>query len=447
MKKSLVLISLTTLTFLFGCKKEENNSPYDIKYTNETTEQSKQNVEQNAVDLVDQLDALSTTTAIEVLMNLNDLQNSQVQVAYNPVLTPMASIGNLNQEAGMKRLFEAMKASGEMLAEGPLSFSELIDSLQGKYTYDFQTGEFIETPLENQIVFEFPGKKTDLTNTAVITVNNITVVEITDPFQGWPDTLSPELPASITVDLKYNNESVAGVSFVAAYQSNGMPTSVTVEVYVDDFTFTTKAVHSPFSSASWTNTMKFQSDILMETFIAANGNWSDENIDANVTTTSGSDEWGSWTETEVHIEEIIRNANAHVILMNLKVVGTVNIKALGDAIWALEESQNEMTEEEFAQAAVDAINANAKLVVIYRDSNTKIAEAEAYVENYYDSYYETTEYKPSMRFVYADGSKVDVETYVNSELDGFYQSVNDFIDKLNAQYNLNIEYVSPDAGI
>ena len=102
-----------------------------------------------------------------------------------------------------------------------------------------------------------------------------------------------------------------------------------------------------------------------------------------------------------------------------------------------------MTEEEYTQAIVDAINANARLIVIYRDSNTKIAEAEAYLESYYDSYTETTEYEPAMRFVYADGSKVDVETYVNSELDNFYNSVNDFIDKLNAEYDLNLNYIGP----
>jgi hypothetical protein len=173
----------------------------------------------------------------------------------------------------------------------------------------------------------------------------------------------------------------------------------------------------------------------VETYIAAEGNWSSDNISNNITENVDG--------TDVHIEEIINNANAHVILMNLQVVGTVNIKALGDAIWALEENRDLVTEEEFIQAEVDAINANAQLIVIYRDSNTKIAEAEAYVGSYYDSYEMVTEYYPAMRFVYADGSKVDVETYVNSELDNFYTSMNDFIDQLNAEYDLNLEYIGP----
>jgi hypothetical protein len=119
------------------------------------------------------------------------------------------------------------------------------------------------------------------------------------------------------------------------------------------------------------------------------------------------------------------------------------VKVLGDTIWALDERRDLLTEEEFVQAQVDAINANAELILIYRDSNTKIAEAEAYVESSDDGF-GGVDYYPSMRFVYADGSKVDVETYINSELDNFYIVMNDFIDKLNAEYDLNLNYIGPE---
>jgi len=445
MKKSLFLISLAALMFLFSCKKDEDASPYDAKYTDETPEQSKANVEQNAIDLVDQLDNLSSATAIEVLMHLNELMSAQPtkSVKANAVLEPMSLVSTLGDRNNVSRLFNGLKSTGDLMAEDPMAFSALFDSIAGKYTYNFSTGEFDESVLADKVIIEFPGKATDETNTAVITVDNFSVAEISDPMEQWPTDLAAELPASINVDLKYNTTSVAGAKFSASYTNTGMPTKVSAEVFVDDFTFVTTAVHSPYSSASWKNTLKFKTDILFETYIEAEGNWSAENIDVNVVETTYTDEYGSWTETETHIEEIIKNANAHVILMNLQVVGQVNIKVMGDALWSLDENRDQMTEEEYTQAIVDAINANARLIVIYRDSNTKIAEAEAYLESYYDSYTETTEYEPAMRFVYADGSKVDVETYVNSELDNFYNSVNDFIDKLNAEYDLNLNYIGP----
>ena len=444
MKKSLFLIALAAMV-LFSCKKDDETSPFDANYTDETPEQSKANVEQNAIDLVDQLDNLSSATAIEVLMHLNQLQSAEPvkSLSTSPVLSPLSLISTLNESNSVSRLFEGLKTTGDLVAEDPVAFSALFDSIAGKYTYNFLTGEFDESELADQVVIEFPGKETDQSNTAVITVENFSVASISEPMEQWPQDLAAELPASINADLKYNGTSLAGVNFNASYASTGMPTKVTIEVYVDDFTFTTAVVHSPYSSASWKNTLKYSDDILFETYIAAEGNWSVENIDENVDETTYTDDYGTWTETEVHIEEIINNANAHVILMNLQVVGKVNLKVLGDAIWALDEERELISEEAYAQAAVDAINANARLIVIYRDTNTKIAEAEAYVESYYDSYTETTEYEPAMRFVYADGSKVDVETYVNSELDNFYNSVNDFIDKLNAEYDLNLQYIGP----
>jgi hypothetical protein len=433
MKKSFMLISLAALMFLFSCKKDEETSPYDAEFTEETPEQSKANVEQNAVDLVDQLDDLTSATAIEVLQNLFNLQSGNLKsTKASPVLEPLLLIASLSDQKNVSKVFDGMKLTEELLSEDPLAFSALFDSIAGKYTYNPVSGEFDQTELADKVVFEFPGKENDASNTAVITIDNFSVVEIDDPIEQWPEGLDNELPASIRMDLKYNGTSIAGASLSASYKSDGMPTKVVVDIFVDDFTFNTTVIHSPYSSASWRNTLKFKSDIIFETYIAAEGNWSEDNIDNNI------------IEDETHIEEIINNANAHVIIMNLKVVGQVNMKVLGDAIWSLEENIDQLSEEEYYQAVVDAINANARLVVIYRDTNTKIAEAEAYLESYYDSYEEETEYYPSMRFVYADGSKVDVETYVDSELDNFYASMNDFIDKLNAEYDLNLEYIGPD---
>jgi hypothetical protein len=426
MKNSFLLISLAALMFLFSCKKDEETSPFDAKYTDETPEQSKLKVEQNAIDLVDQLDVLSSATAIEVLINLNDLGSGMPlkSTKTSPVLEPLSLIRSLGDKGNVSKVFDGLKTTEELMVSNPIAFSALFDSIAGKYTYNPVTDKFVESKLADKIVIEFPGKATDLTNTAVITVDNFSVAEIPDTSSQWPESLDNELPASIRIDLKYYNTSIAGATFNASYKSDGMPTQVVV------------AIHSPYSSASWRNTLKHEDDILFETYIAAAGNWSAASIAENV------------TDTAIYIEDIINNANAHLILMNLEIVGKVNVKALGDAMWALDESTTEHSDSTYIQAKVDAINANAQLVVIYRDSNTKIAEAEAYVISYED-FYDNTHYDVAMRFVYADGSKVDADTYINgdetnnSELDNFYVSLNDFIDKLNAEYDLGLNYIGP----
>jgi hypothetical protein len=443
MKKSFIIITLVAFTFSFACKKDKDPSPYDTKYTNESTEESKANVEQNAIDFVDQLDALSSATGIEVLMNLNNLQSGTTYaIGSKPAFAPFMQLASVKDKSSATNVFATIKSTEEAFVVDPVSFTEIFDSLAGKYTYNFLTGEFDRTDFTDQIVFEFPGKETDITNTATLTIDNFTVSEITDPIENWPEGLAPELPASIDADLRYNGTSVAGMTFDASYQSNGMPTKVTVELRVDDFTLRTTAVHSPFTSASWTNTLKFKSDILFETYMAAKGNWSEQNIDDNVTETTYTDQYGSYTETEVNIENIINNANAHLILMNLKVVGQVNIKGLASVMKPLEENET-LSDQEIAQAEVDAINANCKLVVIYRDSNTKIADAEAYVYEEYDSYWDETYYYPEIRFVYADGSFVSAEVFATDQMDGFYTSLNAFIDQLNDEYDLTLQHVDP----
>ncbi len=426
---------MTALMLVFACKKDDEKDPFEASYTTETVQESKANVEQNAVDLVDQLDALSSAKGIQVMMNLADLQpvNTEKSTLKSPVLKPLSLISSLGDRNQITNVFKNMQEAGTVMESDPVAISAVFDSLAGKYIYNFETGEFDMSELDGQIVFEFPGLENDQTNTAIITVDNFSVADISDPGENWPSGLANELPTGIRIGLKYNNVSVAGVSLSAAYKSDGMPTKVNVELFVDDFTLSMTATHSPYTSASYKNTLKFKSEILFETYIAAEGDWSEDNIDNSIEDTD--------ENSEIHIEEIIKKANAHIILMNLQVVGRVNMKTLGDTIWAIDERRELISEEEEAQAIVDAINANAELIVIYRDSNKKIAEAEAFVESKVNDYNGETEYYPAMRFVYADGSKVSVEMYVKEEMDSFFTSLNQFIDDLNAEYGLNIDPV------
>jgi hypothetical protein len=444
MKKSLLFVSLAILVLGNACKKDEESDPYKAPYTTETVEQSKTNVEQNAVALVDQLDAMTDANGMKVMQHLYDLETGTPvkSTLKSPIIAPLALIRDLNAK-GFSNVVRQLKSTSEAFDQDPVSFNAMFDSIAGRYTYNFVSGEFDRTDLADKVVIEFPGLEGDLTNTAVITAENFSVAEISDPGDNWPSQLAPELPASLSVTLTYNGTKLAGFSLSASYKSDGMPTKIKTEMYVDDFKLTTTLQHSPYSSASFTNTLTFKGDILLETYLAAEGNWSQENIDNSKEETTYTDDWGyQWTETQTHIEEIIKNANAHVILMNLMVAGDVNVKVLGDSIWAIDDRRDEITDQQEAQAIVDAINANSKLVVIYRDSNTKIAEAEAYVAEYDDGF-GGINYEPAMRFVYADGSKVDMETYVNTELDSFYSSLNDFIDKLNAEYGLDLGPVGP----
>jgi hypothetical protein len=125
--------------------------------------------------------------------------------------------------------------------------------------------------------------------------------------------------------------------------------------------------------------------------------------------------------------------------MNIKVIGQVNINALvtkEKELWDQYEKET-ITQKEYAEQLADAINANAKLAVIYVDSNTKIADAEAYA--YKDDYW--NEWYTDLRFVFADGSKSDAATYFGEGFGDFFTSLNNFVDEINQEYDVNIDHV------
>lgn len=436
MKRSILGLVLILLFVISSCKKDDNSiDPINADYTDETVEESKTNVENNAISLLDKVEDLEQATAIEVLMHMVELPppTELKSTSSGTVLKPLAMLQSINNEnVTPSGIFSMMKSTAEAY-EDPVSFMQIWDSLVGKYTYNFQTGEYDETPLADKIVIEFPGKEGDITNTASITVDNFGVFKITDPIADWPEDIAPELPSSISVDLKYNNISIAGFSFSGSYQSDGMPTRITSTMTLDDFSFVLDITHSPYTEASIRETFKYQEQILIEIYAKANGNWSEDNIEANA--------------DDGDFQEIINNANAHFIFMNIEVAGKVNIKALADKMMALDEQyDNELiTDEAYTDASVAAINDNVDLVVVYLNENKKIAEVEAY--KYIDSwtYMGTTyyDYWIDMRMVYNDGSKVDMETYFNNELNNFYDELNDFIAHLNDKYDMGIDPIEP----
>jgi hypothetical protein len=372
------------------------------------------------------MEDMNDANGMKVLMHLMELESSSgtmKSAQSNTLLQPLSILSSLNDKNNVAQIFDRLKALESQVVDEKFSFSAAFDSIAGKYTYNFDTDEFEKTELADQVVIEFPGLESDNTNTASITIDDFNVQQIADTTGDfWPSDLDNELPSSVTVDLKYNSESIAGASFTASYATNGMPTRVSITLWVDAFSFTTTATHSPYASASLRNTVKYNEDIIFETYVAASGNWSEQNLE------------------DAELPDIINQANAHVIIMNLKVLGMVNVKGIFNGLASLQENVDQYTTElEFYEAMAEVINNNAKLVVIYRDEQKIVAKAEAYP--YYDE--DDMAYRMDMRFVFSDGSSVSAETYVQTELTNLYEEINLFIDQLNAEYDLGLGHVGP----
>ncbi len=455
MKRNILVIGLLLMLSFIACEKDKKTGgdltdpAFNAPFSDNTVEENKENLEQTGVDMMGEITQLEDAQGIEIIIqfiNLMDSASGEEQEAVK-LIGPLESVASLKTgDATTSDVIREIKST----AEDPVSLSEEWEDIAARYTWNFNKGQFDSSGSAGVLIFEFPGKEGDLTNTAVLTISNVNFYNIPDPVEFWPsEDIEPELPSSLNVDLKYNGNTVASFNFTAAYSTSGLPTNVNATLSVDEFSFVVTMTHNPYTNASITSSFKRNNNILVEVHAEAKGDWSNENIENNTVThydtiyiwdwdpelgwyeTDEIDWIDEWTEVEA--EEIINSANAHLIIMNMKIAGKVNIKALADIIKETDED-GEVTEEE-TQQVVEAINTHAALVVVYKDTNEKIADLEAY--KVYDV--DEDEYYVEFRFIFADGSKVDAETYFEEGFDDLIDALNDFITELNEDYDAELE--------
>jgi hypothetical protein len=447
--KGKILFLFVALLAITACKKDKSDGgdPFDAKYSKLTVDENKENVENASIDLVNELGDLEGANAFQVLFQMENLMGGvPAPLASHPVMEPVKLLASFYQnKVNTTAVFSTLKST----AEDPANLTELWDQVKAKYTWNFSTSEFDSTGSDDALIVEFPGKESDLTNTAVLTIDGLKVFEVTDPREDWPTELA-ELPKGIQMELKYNGDVLMTAEFTGSYKSDGMPTEITSTLTIEDFKFSFGAKHSPNTKASVTANLKRGSELLMEIYFDASGDWSEESINQNVVETYDTVYTWEWNEglgeyvevvdyidtiTEPEIEEIIQNANAHFIFMNVKIAGKVDFKKLGDVMRELD--NEEMSAEDASDALVKALNENAQLVVVYTDDNKKIAEAEAY------TYEDGGDFYPMIRFVYADDTKIDATTYLQEEMNTFFDQLNELIDEINTDFEVEIDPIDP----
>jgi hypothetical protein len=448
LKKRLFLAILVFAVIITACnKKDENTDPFTAPYNGATVEQNKTALEDNGVQFVDQLSQLKDAQAIDVLINLSAISGNGV-ISNNSVskkaLAPIKGLSTIQESKGLKKLLRAS------MATDPENLSSAWDSIVGKYTYDTTTQEFVKTPLDNKVIILFPGLAEDKTNTASITIDSFAYTTLVDPvFINYDSTLT-QLPTRLRVRLAYSGTGIASWDYAASFQTDGIPLSCSSALKVDEFSLSASLSHDPYSKGAITFSFKHSDQIILETHAEAQGNWTQTNIDSNTvpqSDTSYNLEWNYLTQeydsvmyideyTRFYFENVIKNANAYIQLMNVKVAGEIDFNKFIPIVRNLEDSSDYYTEHQFVASIVKALNMNSKLVVVAADNSTMIAIAEAYA--YPDEY---NDWRVGMRFVFEDGSKVDAGTYFGEGFDAFFEALNNLIADINDEHDINIDYI------
>lgn len=412
---------------VIGCEKESNDEEsmdqyFEAPYAEKDTTQIKADLEETSIDMQETLTEMEEEQGVDVAVNLVDLLSSSSIFDEIFGIVPMDEIAVISDgklpNVGLKST-----------AEEPESLEEAWDMLVGEYNYDAALDSFIKTDNPDAIVIYFPGREGETENNASLTVNNFSVFKPTKPVPSTEEII-PELPASLNAELTFMETTVIEYSLEGSYKENGVPTLVKTQLTVGAFKLVYKVEHNPYAKATVSCSLTYNDDIVIKLYGEANGDWSEGNIEDNVVTVTETDEWGTWEYQEFYFENVLQKSNAYFQVMNIKIAAAANIKELGTEMRALDDSDNEMSEEQYAQKQADAMNENCKLVVVYADNNQKIAVAEVYPKQYtyYDDWYQTEEtyWDMGVNMIFGDGSKVDAEVYFTDLFDSMAQDLDDF---------------------
>jgi hypothetical protein len=449
LKKRSFLIIMVLAVMLTACNKskDETSDPFSAPYNGASVEQNKSTLENNGVQFVDQIDQMQKVQAIPVIVHFADISSGDAfskNAVTREALKPIRGFTSIKEYNGLKKLLKSTQSSG------PENLAAAWDSVVGRYTYDTISQIFVKSELSDEVVIEFPGLETDKTNTASITINNFTYISLVDPVINIDDGSPTQLPTALHVELSYTGNVISTWDYSASFQTDGMPLAFNSTLIVDDFSFSASLSHDPYSNASITYSFKHADQLLFETHAQAMGDWSTSNIDSN--TVNHIDSSYVWQYNPItlqyeqvlytdeystlYFENVVKNANAYIQIMNIKVAGQIDFNQLVPLIRTIEDDTS-LSDHQYVVKIADDLNLYSKLVVVTTDNNEKIATAEAYT--YLDDY---DDWNIGMRFVFADGSKIDAKTYFNEGFDGLITAINNLIADINDEHNLNISPIN-----
>ena len=452
-----VLTGFLLLTISSCNKKDDNksnNGDIPSKWTAASIDDNKATIEDNGIQMVQQMQDLNNLQTAQVAANFVSITSNGAFMSNKAVstsLTPFKMLADNKNQIDTKSVNDGLKSAVETNTG---QFTDAWQSVVGRYTYNFQTQKFDSSALSDAVIIEFPGKHGDSTNTATITINNFTTHDAGLKVQNG-DTLDlSDLPATIHADLSYNGTTLSTFDYSATGPSGELFTDASFNWTIEDFAMELSGNHTPNTDGSVTYSFTRGDKTLAKAHAEVKGDWDQSNIDANTHQISDTSYvWdydsvsGQWYQTdqvsyidtysELYFENVIQNANAYVQVFDVKLAGLVDIKSLGTEMRKLDDST--LSDEDYTKQQADLFNKYAQLAVVDVKDNSKISTAEAYA--YQDP--QTSEWSVEMRFVFADGSKIDPDTYFKSGFQSLIDQINALIDDINNDYQTSIDHVQP----
>jgi len=386
-------IALCACLSFSACKKDKDNT---VIYN---PEQSKVDIEQAGMELSNELQEMKDGKAFNAILQLANLVNGGELKNYTLKAT--------NVESKLKGY------------DIPDEFAEEIKEYSGLFIWDAASEDFIQdetVQYENKATYKFPFDGTG-NNNCEITAE----VKFDDNYNNAPKEL--------TTTLKIEGVECLNISFNAEY-SNEYPTYVKEAFTIDNYSFESvfKRTNSSISESAY---FKHNSKILLGCSGEAKGDFNDNIID-KIYKEEGD------LENDFYAS-ILGKTEFSAQIMNLKMVAS----ALPSDLLKIDEGENT---QESMQKVADEVNKYIDCSIVNTSNNSKIADVKVFVEKEvyeYDTYdydeetgnwqyitKEDEDYDIIPKLVFADGSTMDFEDYVEKGFENVQKSFENLYNDL-----------------
>ena len=440
MKKLIYLAScLSVASFMYSCKKETktttpttttttNNNNGTGPVINYTPEQNKSNLQQTGLDAIKEMDEAKNMKVIDniihfsELVDINDPMEKLNATTFMPS-TILNSLIKFHETGDVEVVYSAMKQTKSLKNDETLE--TVFNDAKGTYTWNLSTNKWDFTA-GNSLVFKFPATKQNLGNNASYTIDYT-------PYTGnaAANELKGNMPNIISAKLDIDNVNYLAFDFKAGYDAEGIPTSLVTSLKVENFNFSLEMNSSSSNASSKFAFMHSGKNVLAMGFSIA-GNFAKsnlENLETNI------------KETE-DINKLVTSMSGYFQVLNVKLETSANVQAFTDDIRSKGGSDNIKNDSDWA----NLINKHLVTSVYYTDRNAKIGKGEMYMKPYTNTYTvwennqniqktETGE-EMNVRIVFEDGSKIDIESYLNNGFDKLENELENFLNSMENNYNL-----------
>ena len=387
---SIALIAVCALSVSCSKDKETDKlSGDEIVVANpKTAEDHKQNLEQTGLTVADELNGIQSVTGTAVMVHFAELYTS----SSSDMMSKKSLVGapiNFSKKVNANYSLQELLSTLDTLITTDEAIREAWNSNAGTFIYNANANAFVKVEGLNtrNVSYVFPSRGDAKTNNAKLIIYEPSW--FTGKLNGA--ATASIAPTFLSAELTVDGQTVMKYDYALTVdKTTGMATHLLSSISIDGYSFSFNADTKDNKTAWEKYTVAHNSKTLVELYAAITGDWSTA-LNAN----------------EVVPADMIETGEVSYQILNVKLVGKVNVKGLNTEMTAYD-AANKTDSTQFNSI----LNKNLTFTLNYVSNNSLIA-------NVLFSYSENNDNPFSNAVLqFSDGSKVDPNVYFSSVWDG-----------------------------